>query len=177
MGSSKNKAEKEYPYIDFANWPKNCVKMYQEESIRQMDDLKAQSARIQTKARSVLSMNGITLGFILSALIGFGSDNSLIFIGGFAILFSLMVTIYLLLVKSNGQIVFDFFIGADPDARVILTNESNAMEEMLNGYLRRCEDMKEDIIERAKQVWISATIFVTGLFTLLLTIIMSTGAQ
>jgi len=175
MAMLKDKDEKEYPYIDFANWPKDCVVIYQEESIRQMDDLKAQSTRIQMKARSVLSMNGITLGFILSALIGFGSDSPLIFIGGFTILVSLIATIYLLLVRSNGQIVFNFFIGADPDARAILTNEPNAREEMLNGYLRRCEDFKEDLVERARQVWISATIFVIGLFILLATIIAETA--
>ena len=167
------KEEKEYPFIDFSTWPKDCVETYKEEAVRQMEDLKAQSTRIEMRARALLSINGITLAFILSALIVSEKAHPLVFLGEMSILVSLTVAIYLLLVKARDRTVFDFFSGADPDARTILANESTATERILNSYLVRCSEQEESNLRKDGYIRVSSLIFMIGLLFLLITIIFS----
>ena len=167
------KSKKEYPYIDFSAWDEKCVVAYKEEAIRQMDDLKAQAARIEMRARALLSINGITLAFILAALIGAEKAHPLVFLGEISILVSLTLAIYLLLVKARDKTVFDFFSGADPKARETLTNGSDAEERILNLYLIRCSEQEDSNMRKDLYIRLSSIIFVIGLLFLLITIIIS----
>ena len=169
--------EKNYPFIDFSTWPKDCVETYKEEAVRQMEDLKAQSARIEMRARALLSINGITLAFILSSLIGSGKAHPLIFLGEISILVSLTVAVYLLLIKARDRKVFDFFIGANPDDREALTNEDTATEKILNSYLIRCSEQEENNLKKAKYIRVSSVIFMVGLVFLLTTILISVNIE
>jgi len=168
-----NKEEKEYPFIEFSTWPKDCVETYKDEAVRQMDDLKAQAARIEMRARALLSINGITLAFILSALIVSEKAHPLVFLGEISILVSLTVAIYLLLVKARDRTVFDFFSGADPDAHKILANESAAAERILNQYLIRCSEQEESNLRKDRYIRMSSIVFMIGLLFLLITVIIS----
>jgi len=169
--------EKEYPFIDFSTWPEKCVETYTQEAVRQMDDLRAQSARIEMRARALLSINGITLAFILSALIGSGRPLPLVFIGEISILVSLTVAIYLLLVKARDRKVFDFFIGADPEERAVLMDETRAAEKILNSYLVRCSEQEENNVRKSRYIRVSSVIFMIGLLFLLITIIISANIE
>jgi len=167
------KEEKKYPFVDFSTWPKNCVETYKEEAIRQMEDLRAQGSRIEMRARALLSINGITLAFILSSLIGPGRPHPLIFLGEISILISLTVAVYLLLIKARDRKVFDFFIGANPDERTVLTNELIATEKILNSYLIRCSEQEYNNLRKDRYIRMSSVIFMIGLLFLLTTIILS----
>ena len=138
-----------------------------------MEDLRAQSSRIEMRARALLSINGITLAFILSSLIVSEYTLPLVFLGEISILVSLTVAIYLLLVKARDRKVFDFFIGADPEARAVLSNESTAAEMILNSYLLRCSEQEDNNVRKDRYIRVSSVIFMIGLLFLLITIIIS----
>lgn len=127
------------------------------------------------KSRSILSMNGIALTFILSAFINSGKEYPLVLVGTIPLVISLMTAIYLLTIKGRNQTVLNLFIGADPKARQILTNKLKAKEEMLNGYLLRCEDLKNDNVAKSKHIWITSVVFVAGVILLLIAIAISIG--
>jgi hypothetical protein len=170
---TSKRGKKEYPYIDFSTWHEKCVVAYKDEAIRQMDDLKAQASRIEMRARALLSINGITLAFILAALIGAEKAHPLVFLGEISILVSLTLAIYLLLVKARDKTVFDFFSGADPKAREDLMSEFDAEERILNLYLIRCSEQEDSNLRKDLYIRLSSIIFVIGLLFLLITIIIS----
>ena len=174
----------ETEWIPFSTWNKESKDIYVRSAERNMDELQRELGNKCSRANTLIAVNGTVIGLILAFMVNSRLFENVdpewaayVLIVGFCIIFISFVFTVWTSFESRESPVMDFWIGADPEHSDLMDSPESLEEDLLNGFILRCDDVKRSVERIAARTTVCGRIFAIGLLVLLFAITWMTVFQ
>ncbi|MCL2148954.1 MAG: hypothetical protein FWH47_06435 [Methanomassiliicoccaceae archaeon] len=142
-----------------------------------MDELQKELGNKCSRTNTLIAVNGTVIGLILAFMVNWKIFENGVFewagyalIAGFCTIFVSFVFTAWTSFESRESPVMDFWIGANPEHIDLMNSPEGLEEDLLNGFIQRCDDVKDTVERIAARTTIGGRIFAVGLMVLLFAI-------
>lgn len=167
------------PRIYFSKWNKESRTAYLRAARKNMEELQMDYDRRNTRLNTLMIVNGTVLGLILAFMVNADIINNpdlkwtgVVMVVGFIFLLISFVTAIWTSSGTKDAPVMDFWVGTNPDAWDIIDDPDLLTEDLMNGFLMRCVDLKDTLERNVEKIKRVSRIFAVGLVILMMSVIM-----
>ncbi|MDR0509199.1 MAG: hypothetical protein LBG63_05205 [Candidatus Methanoplasma sp.] len=165
-------------WIPFSEWNQESKEIYIRSAERNMDELQKELGNKTSRTNTLIAVNGTVIGLILAFMAsskiiedGVSEWIGYTLIAGFCIIFISFVFTAWTSFESRESPVMDFWIGMNAEHLDLMNSPERLEEDFLNGFIQRCDDVKNTVERIAARTTIGGRIFTIGLMVLLFAII------
>lgn len=166
------------PRIYFANWNEDSRRAYLRAAVKNMEELQDDSDRRNTRMNTFMIVNGTVLGLVLAFVINSNLLQTpsmrwagIIMVVGLAFLISSFVLLVWTSSEAKDAPVMDFWVGANPELWDYIDNPIFLREDLINGFLMRCQDLRETLERTVDKIQMCGRIFSIGLIIIMVSVV------
>lgn len=166
------------PRIFFSKWSRDSRIAYLKAARKNMIELQEDYDRRSTRMNTLMIVNGTVLGLVLAFMVNSNllGTSEIRWVGAIMVigLFFLLLSFTMLVWTSTGAKeapVMDFWIGAEPEAWDVIDDADLLIEDLMNGFLMRCEDLRYTVERTIDRTQTCGRLFSIGLAVIMLSVI------
>lgn len=166
------------PRIFFSKWSRDSRIAYLKAARKNMVELQEDYDRRSTRMNTLMIVNGTVLGLVLAFMVNSNmlETPEIRWVGAILVvgIFFLLLSFTMLVWTSTGAKeapVMDFWVGAEPDAWDVIDDADLLVEDLMNGFLMRCEDLRYTVERTIDRTQTCGRLFAIGLGIIMIAVI------
>lgn len=166
------------PRIYFANWKKDSRVAYLRAARKNMLELESDYDRRNTRMNTFMIVNGTVLGLVLAFMVNSNLLQTpeirwvgVIMIVGLGFLSASFILTVWTSSGTKDAPVMDFWVGANPDAWSVIDDPDLLTEDLMNGFLMRCQDLRETLERNVDKIQVCGRVFSVGLIVIMFSVV------
>lgn len=166
------------PRIYFSNWKDESRRSYLRAAEKNMEELEADYDRRNTRMNTLMIVNGTVLGLVLAFMVNSNllQTSEIRWVGGIMVVgIGLLLSSFVLAVWTSTETkdapVMDFWVGTNPEIWDFIDDPVLLKEDLINGFLMRCQDLRETLERMVDKLQLCGRIFSSGLVIIMFSVV------